>query len=83
VMISLGTALLGGEVEVPTLTGTAHVKIPPGTQSHTLFRLREQGMPYLNSDSRGDLLVKAVVKIPEKLSKKQADLVREAFAHEK
>jgi molecular chaperone DnaJ len=79
VVISLRTALLGGEVEVPTITGTAHLKIPPGTQSHTLFRLREQGMPYLNSDNRGDLLVKAIVKIPEKLSKKQEDLVKEAF----
>jgi molecular chaperone DnaJ len=79
VVISLGTALFGGEVVVPTITGTAHLKIPAGTQSHTLFRLREQGMPYLNSDRRGDLLVKTIVKIPEKLSKKQEDLVKEAF----
>ncbi|HUT38877.1 MAG TPA: molecular chaperone DnaJ [Methanoregula sp.] len=83
VVIRLDTALLGGEVNVTTLTGTAHVKIPPGTQSHTLFRLREQGMPYLNSDSRGDLMIKAVVKIPEKLSKKQEELVKEAFASKK
>jgi molecular chaperone DnaJ len=79
-VIMLGTALLGGEVDVPTLTGTAHLKIPRGTQSHTLFRLREQGMPYMNSDSRGDLMIKAVVKIPEKLSKKQEDLVKEVFS---
>jgi molecular chaperone DnaJ len=83
VVIRLGTALLGGEVEVPTITGKAHLKIPAGTQSHTLFRLREQGMPYLNSDKRGDLLVKTIVKIPEKLSKKQEDLVKEAFTSEK
>jgi|SRR5208337_1321043 len=83
VTIGIGTALLGGEVEVPTITGTAHLKIPPGTQSHTIFRLREQGMPFLNSDSRGDLLVRALVKIPEKLSKKQEELVKEAFASEK
>ncbi len=79
VVIGLVTALVGGEVEVPTITGRAHLKIPPGTQSQTLFRLREQGMPYLNSDKRGDLLVKAVVKIPEKLSKKQEELIKEAF----
>jgi len=79
VVISLGTALLGGEVDLPTITGAAHLKIPPGTQSHTLFRLREQGMPYLNSDSRGDLLVKAIVNIPQKLSKKQEDLIKDAF----
>jgi len=80
VVIRLGTALLGGEVDVPTLTGTAHLKIPRGTQSHTLFRLREQGMPYMNSDSRGDLMIRAVVKIPEKLSKKQEELVKEVFS---
>jgi molecular chaperone DnaJ len=79
VVIGLGTALLGGEVVVSTITGTAHLKIPPGTQSQTLFRLREQGMPYLNSDKRGDLLVKAIVKIPEKLSPKQESLLKEAF----
>lgn len=79
VVIGLGTALLGGEVSVRTITGSAHLKIPPGTQSHTLFRLRQQGMPYLNSDKRGDLLVKAIVKIPDTLSKKQEELVKEAF----
>jgi molecular chaperone DnaJ len=68
---------------VTTITGTALLKIPPGTQSHTLFRLREQGMPYLNSDRRGDLLVKIVVKIPHKLTKKQEQLVKEAFSSEK
>jgi molecular chaperone DnaJ len=79
VVIGLGIALLGGEIEVPTLTGTVHLKIPSGTQSHTIFRLREQGMPYLNGDNRGDLLVKAIIRIPETLSDKQKDLVREAF----
>jgi molecular chaperone DnaJ len=82
-IISLKTALLGGEITVRTITGTALLKIPRGTQSHTLFRLREQGMPYLNADNRGDLLVKIVVKIPEKLTKKQEELVQEAFAGEK
>ena len=82
-IISLKTALLGGEITVRTITGTALLKIPHGTQGHTLFRLREQGMPYLNADNRGDLLVKIVVKIPEKLTKKQEELVQEAFAGEK
>jgi molecular chaperone DnaJ len=81
--ISLVTALLGGEIPVRTITGTALLKIPRGTQSHTLFRLREQGMPYLNTDNRGDLLVKIVVHIPEKLTKKQEELILEAFAIEK
>ncbi len=79
-VISLATSLLGSEITVPTITGNAVLKIPHGTQSHTLFRLREQGMPYLNSDSRGDLLIKVIVKIPERLTEKQENLIKEAFA---
>jgi molecular chaperone DnaJ len=78
-VIGLPTALLGGEIKVPTITGSATLKIPRGSQSHTLFRFKEQGMPYLNSSSRGDLLVKVIVKIPEKLTKKQEELMKEAF----
>lgn len=82
-MIGVKTAILGGEIPVRTITGTASIKIPRGTQSHTLFRLREQGMPYLNSEKRGDLLVKVMVKIPEKLTPKQESLILEAFAGER
>ncbi|MDD1683196.1 MAG: molecular chaperone DnaJ [Methanoregula sp.] len=78
-VIGLATALLGGEITVPTITGNAVLTIPPGTQSHTLFRLRGQGMPSMNSDNRGDLLVKVVVKIPGSLTKKQEELMKEAF----
>lgn len=78
-VIGLATALLGGEITVPTITGSVSLKIPRGSQSHTLFRLREQGMPYLNAKGRGDLLVKVIVKIPDKLTKKQEDLIREAL----
>jgi molecular chaperone DnaJ len=78
-VVGLPTALLGGEISVPTLTGSALLKIPRGTQSHTLFRLRGQGMPFLNSDKRGDLLVKIIVKIPATLTKKQEALMNEAF----
>ncbi|KAF1077504.1 molecular chaperone DnaJ [Methanogenium sp. MK-MG] len=78
--IGLRTALLGGEMTVPTLTGTALLTIPPGTQSHTLFRLRGQGMPYMGSDRRGDLLVKVVVTIPKNLTKVQKEMVDGAFS---
>jgi molecular chaperone DnaJ len=78
-MVGLHTALLGGEISVPTLTGSALLKIPRGTQSHTLFRLRGQGMPFMNSDNRGDLLVKILVKIPTSLTKKQEALITEAL----
>lgn len=77
--VGLGTALLGGELTVPTLTGSAELKIPGGTQSHTIFRLRGQGMPYLNSDRRGDLLVSVIVRIPDKLTKRQEQLIRQEF----
>jgi molecular chaperone DnaJ len=78
-VVGLPTALLGGEITLPTLTGTAHLRIPRGTQSHTLFRLRGQGMPLLNSDARGDLLVKVIVQIPVSLDPRQEKLMKEAF----
>jgi molecular chaperone DnaJ len=81
--IDLGTALLGGEIEVPTLSGKATLKIPAGTQSHTVFRLRGQGMPYLNSGRKGDQLVKVVVHIPGKLTKRQKELVKEFVGEKK
>ncbi len=78
-VVGLATALMGGEITIPTLTGSAVLKIPRGTQSHTLFRLRQQGMPFLNADTRGDLLVKVIVQIPTTLTRKQEDLMKEAF----
>jgi molecular chaperone DnaJ len=77
--VGLATALFGGEITLPTLTGSAALKIPRGTQSHTLFRLRGQGMPFLNSDTRGDLIVKVIVRIPRDLSGKQEQLIKDAL----
>lgn len=78
-VVGLATVILGGEITVPTLTGTVLLNIPRGTQSHTLFRLQGQGMPFMSSDSRGDLMVRVIVKIPVTLTKKQEALMREAF----
>jgi molecular chaperone DnaJ len=78
--IGLKIALLGGEITVQTLTGTARLTIPPGTQSHTNFRLRGQGMPILESNRRGDLMVKVIVTIPKNLTAKQKEQVGEAFS---
>ena len=75
--IDLGTAILGGEIEIPTISGKAKLKIPPGTQSHTIFKLKGQGMPVLNSKQRGDQLVKVIVDIPKKISKKQEQLLKQ------
>jgi molecular chaperone DnaJ len=75
--ISLAQAVLGGEVEVKTINGKAMLKIPAGTQSHTVFRLKGQGMPGVHSGRRGDQYVKVVVLIPSRLSKHQQDLLEE------
>jgi DnaJ-class molecular chaperone len=79
--IALSTALLGGEIEVPTLREKSlKLKIRPGTQSGTLIRLREEGVPRLRSRGRGDLYVRIVVNMPEKLSREQKKLIEELKA---
>ncbi len=75
--IPLWHAILGSEIEIPTISGKAKLKIPPGTQSHTIFRLKGQGMPDLHTSKRGDQLVKVVVKIPDRLNEKQKKILNE------
>jgi len=78
VPISFGTAVLGGEVEVPTLDGRVNLKIPPETQSNKLFRLRGKGVKPVRGGPRGDLLCRVTVETPVKLNKRQKELL-EAF----
>ncbi|MCD6229927.1 MAG: molecular chaperone DnaJ [Candidatus Diapherotrites archaeon] len=75
--ISLSQAVLGSEIEVDTIEGKAKLKIPSGTQSHTVFKMRGQGMPDLHNGKRGDQLVKIEVLIPTKLNKKQKEMFEE------
>lgn len=76
--ISFTTAVLGGEVEVPTIgNNKAILKIPPETQCNQLLRLRGQGLPSINSDSRGDLYVRVVIDVPKKLTHEQMKLIKE------
>ncbi len=75
--ISFSQATLGTELEVPTLDGKAKLKVPEGTQPGTSFRLRGKGIPHLRGYGRGDQHVRVNVKIPQKLSNKQKDLLRE------
>jgi molecular chaperone DnaJ len=75
--VLLSKAMLGGEVEVPTLDGPARISMPPGTQSGVIFRLRKKGMPGLRFSGSGDELVIIRVKIPTKLSQRQRDLIEE------
>jgi molecular chaperone DnaJ len=72
-------ATLGGEEEVPTLGGKAKLKIPGGTQGDTVFRLKGSGMPIPNGRGNGDEYVRVKIKVPEKLSKEQRELL-EQFA---
>lgn len=78
--VGLGTAVMGGEIEVQTVTGRASLTIPPGTQSHTTFRLKGQGMPH--AGGRGDLLVRVTVAIPRARTARQKELLRQ-FLEEK
>jgi len=69
--IPFSIAALGGEVRVPTLTGAVNLKIPPGTQGGSVFRIRGQGMPALQSASRGDILASVQVEVPTRLNAEQ------------
>jgi molecular chaperone DnaJ len=71
VPIAFTTAALGGKVDVPTLTGSARLEVPAGTQTHKVFRLRGQGLPHLHSSRRGDLMVRVRVWTPKKLSSEE------------
>jgi molecular chaperone DnaJ len=78
VPISMVTAALGGEFEVPTIDGSqTRVKVPEGTQSGRRFRLQGKGMPVLRSKQSGDMYVQVVVETPQKLSKRQRELLNE------
>src|ERR671921_451624 len=78
VPISMVTAALGGEFTVPTLDGSeAKVKVPEATQSGKQFRLRGKGMPVLRSRDVGDLYIQGVVETPQKLTKRQRELLTE------
>ena len=76
--ISITTAILGGDVEVPTIEGKkARLNIPSGTQSETQFRLKGKGMSILRQTRRGDMYVEANVEIPVNLNSKQKAILQE------
>jgi molecular chaperone DnaJ len=76
--ISITAAILGGDVEVPTIEGKkARLSIPPGTQSETQFRLKTKGMSILRQTRRGDMYVEVGVEIPVNLNTKQKAILQE------
>ncbi|MDF3035747.1 MAG: dnaJ [Paucimonas sp.] len=75
--VSFAKAALGGEIEVPTLSGKASFTLPEGTQSGKTFRLRSKGIKGLRSGYAGDLFCHVAIETPIKLTDKQKDLLRE------
>ncbi|MDA1260046.1 MAG: molecular chaperone DnaJ [Planctomycetota bacterium] len=79
VPISWPQAVLGDRIHVPTLDGEARMSVPAGTATGKLFRIRGQGLPPLHGGSRGDLMVRVFVNVPEKLNREQKSLVKRLF----
>ena len=77
VPISFATATLGGEVELPTLNGNVSLKIPPGTQSSKVFRLRGKGVTTVRDHRSGDLFAKVAVETPVNLTSEQESLLQQ------
>ncbi len=75
VPISIATATLGGEVELPTLDGHVSLKVPAGTQSGKVFRLRGKGVTTVRDARQGDLFARVAVETPVNLSAEQKDLL--------
>jgi molecular chaperone DnaJ len=75
--IDFPTAALGGQVDVPTLNGDKEIKIEPGTQHGEIARIRNEGLPRVNRGTKGDFYVHFAVRVPEKLNKRQRELLEE------
>lgn len=76
VPITYSQAVLGAEIEVPTIDGKVRYDVPEGTQSGTMFRLRGKGIQYVRGRGRGDQYVQVVVEIPKKLTKAQREALK-------
>ena len=81
--VTMVDAALGTEIDVDTVDGPIRMKVPAGTQSGTDFKLSNHGVPHLRGNSRGAHIVTIIVDTPQKLSKKQQDLLKEFAASDK
>lgn len=77
--ITFVQAAMGDEIDIPTIEGKAKLKIPQGTQTHTLLRMKGKGMPAMEGYGTGDQMVRVIVHVPEKLTQRQKDSLK-AFA---
>jgi molecular chaperone DnaJ len=80
VPVSFTLAALGGEIAVPTLEGKANLKVPAGTQSGQVFKLRGKGVVNVNARDRGDLLARLLVEVPSRLNSEQRQKLEEFAA---
>lgn len=80
VPISFSIAALGGEIDVPTLEGKARLKVPTGTQSGQMFKLRGKGITNVNGRSHGDLFARVIVEVPSHLNPEQRRKLEEFAA---
>jgi molecular chaperone DnaJ len=78
--VNFAQAALGDEVEVPTLNGPTNIKIPAGSQTGRVFRLRGKGVAHLQRGGTGDELVTLHVVVPEKLDKQQKEMLQKLAA---
>lgn len=79
ISISYPQAVLGDEIQIPTLEGPTNHKIPEGTQPGTLFKLKNKGVPILGGQGRGDLLVEVTIDVPKKVSGEEHKYLVELF----
>jgi molecular chaperone DnaJ len=77
VPVTIVEAIRGATIEVPTLTGTKRIRVPPGTQHGTVQRLRGEGPPKLGGRGRGDIHYRLVIDVPRSLSREQREVVDE------
>jgi molecular chaperone DnaJ len=77
VPISFPQAVLGAEIDVPTLDGTSKIKIPPGTPSGRIFHIKGKGLTKVGGHSRGDQIVRVYIDVPKKLTQRQKELLEE------
>jgi molecular chaperone DnaJ len=75
VPVPFAVAAAGGEIDVPTISGKAKIRVPAGTQSFTVLRLKGKGAPSLRGGARGDLHIRIIVETPTGLSKEQLELL--------
>jgi molecular chaperone DnaJ len=75
--ISVADAVLGTEIEVPTLKNSITVKVPPGTQQDEVLRMRGKGLPYFEGSSRGDLKLRMQIEIPTHISAEERQLYKQ------